>query len=315
MFPTTTYANNKVVDITERVVFTDNTLKNPYVFYPYDLNEYERPDQFANRYYDDAFYSWLLYLSNNMIDPYYNWYLTYDEFNAFIVAKYGSIESAQSRIKYFRNNWAGTDPISISAYNALAPQAVNFWEPQYGLNGSVISYVRKQEDVIINTNSIVSYTLDTSSNANAFMMDELCTIQFNTNQTGTGQVLFANGNSLYLQHVFGYEVANTLVQFPESYGIKDELNDYITDETSAYIVQEQQYYGPTYIYGHQSGANIGFTAAVTLVNNFDDATAAYFSPVNYYDYENEKNESKKTLNILDSAYAKTVALDIKALLK
>ena len=83
-FPIVTYANNQAIDITERVIFTDNTLKNPYVFYTYDINHYERPDQFAYRYYGDQYYSWLLYLSNNITDPYYDWYIREDELNSLI---------------------------------------------------------------------------------------------------------------------------------------------------------------------------------------------------------------------------------------
>ena len=90
-FPIITYANNQARDITERVVFTDNTLKNPYVFYPYTIETYERPDQFANRYYDDSFYSWLLYLSNSVVDPYYEWYLQEEELSELIQKKYLSL--------------------------------------------------------------------------------------------------------------------------------------------------------------------------------------------------------------------------------
>ena len=83
-FPKIQYSNNSVLDITKRVTILNSVSSNPYAFYPYELEVHERPDQFSGRYYQDPFQSWLLYLSNKIVDPYYEWYLSDDEFNNFI---------------------------------------------------------------------------------------------------------------------------------------------------------------------------------------------------------------------------------------
>ena len=83
-FPQIQYSNTASIDITRRVTITDIAYFNPYIFYTYDISEHERPDQFSYRYYDDQFKTWLVYLSNKIVDPYYEWYLSDDEFNSFL---------------------------------------------------------------------------------------------------------------------------------------------------------------------------------------------------------------------------------------
>jgi hypothetical protein len=86
-FPIITYSNTEVVDITRRVTMLDKTIQNPYVFYPYEIDSNERADQLSARYYEDQFKSWMIYLSNKIVDPYYEWYLSEDEFVNFIIKK------------------------------------------------------------------------------------------------------------------------------------------------------------------------------------------------------------------------------------
>ena len=74
-FPLVYYSNNFVVDITRRVALLESVSTNPYAFYPYDIEDNERADQFCSRYYDDAYKSWVIYLGNKIADPYYEWYL------------------------------------------------------------------------------------------------------------------------------------------------------------------------------------------------------------------------------------------------
>ena len=59
-FPTIEYANTQVVDITKRVAVMDSVLGQPYAFHTYEIAQFERPDQFSNRYYNDSFKSWIL---------------------------------------------------------------------------------------------------------------------------------------------------------------------------------------------------------------------------------------------------------------
>lgn len=202
-FPVITYGNNQVVDITKRVVISNNTLDNPAAYQVYDLSHEERADQLANRYYDDPYYSWLLYMGNNITDPYHEWYLTTDQFGSLLEKKYGSVEYAQSKIKHYRTNWVGENPITISEYDALADNLKKFWEPQLSMNGSIMNYARRKDDIIISTNSIRAYEIDNMTNK-SFKRDEIVDIHFSNNYIGKGQVCFANSTMVHLQHVSGY---------------------------------------------------------------------------------------------------------------
>jgi len=271
-----------MIDITERVVMTKGTLNNGYLYYPYDLNYNERPDQIAHRYYGDPYYAWLLYLTNDITDPYYEWYMEPYEFSKFIEKKYGSIEVAQSRTKFYRNDWVDSDTLTVSAFHALPSNLVKYWEAQYSMSGSIMSYKRREEDWIVNTNRVTTYAVANTH----FINDEVCHIVFDVNNVGRGQIVFSNSTNIVLQHLSGVTTPNASVSITES----------------------------SYIYSDQSKVNTNFTSATLLTTPLSATEEVYYTPVSYYDYENEKNEYFKTIRVLDSTYAKTVSIKLEGLL-
>lgn len=86
--PQINYQNTLVRDITRRVNFLKSTIENPYVFLPYTVKQGERAEDIAYHYYGNANYSWLVYLANNMIDPYHEWPMDPDTFDNYIIEKY-----------------------------------------------------------------------------------------------------------------------------------------------------------------------------------------------------------------------------------
>jgi hypothetical protein len=70
-------------------------------YYPYVVPEGMRPDVLAHQYYGDTIYTWTIYLVNNIIDPYWEWPLSYKDFRTYMIDKYGSIEIAQSQIHHY----------------------------------------------------------------------------------------------------------------------------------------------------------------------------------------------------------------------
>jgi hypothetical protein len=282
-FPLITYSNNIVVDITKRVTLLDRVSKNPYIFYPFDLSGSERADQFSNRYYDDSYKSWILYLSNNITDPYYEWYLSNDELNNLIEKKYGSIVDAQQKIKYYRNDWENQDPISVSAYDSLSENRKKYWNPEY-LNGNkIINYVRKEIDWSINTNKIISYGVSN----NNYVKNEICNIRLQGNEIGKGQVVFSTNNYLYIQHVSGTFYTNEDVSLNQN----------------------------SYIYGVESKANSVVTSISALANNLPEDEIVYWKPITYYEYEVEKNEFNKSIRVMDKNNAFTAVDNLRVLLE
>ena len=121
-FPKITYNGAEAIDITKRVVVTETATQNPYLYYPFEITEQERPDQFANRYYDDPFKSWVVYVTNNIVDPHHEWYYSENDFYNMLQTKYGSTTTVLRKIKYYRNDWSGQKEIAVSDYNTLTPR-------------------------------------------------------------------------------------------------------------------------------------------------------------------------------------------------
>jgi hypothetical protein len=88
-FPTIDYEGQKVKDITRRSSFTEFVAANPMLYLPFTIKEGERPEDIANYYYGSTDFTWLVYMSNNIIDPYHQWPMAEQDFNNYLVAKYG----------------------------------------------------------------------------------------------------------------------------------------------------------------------------------------------------------------------------------
>ena len=90
------------------------------IFYPYIVSEGMRPDVLAYQYYGDTQYTWSILLVNNIIDPYWEWPLSYKDFRGYIITKYGSVEKSQTTVHQYlkqaraRVESSGTsDPIPV----------------------------------------------------------------------------------------------------------------------------------------------------------------------------------------------------------
>ena len=90
------------------------------IFYPYIIPEGMRPDVLAYQYYGDTQYTWSILLVNNIIDPYWEWPLSYKDFRGYIITKYGSVGKSQTTVHQYlkqaraRVETTGTsDPIPV----------------------------------------------------------------------------------------------------------------------------------------------------------------------------------------------------------
>ena len=87
-FPQTTFQGKSIADITRKAkinkVVTDNALD----YMSYTIQEGERPEDIAYNYYDDPSLTWLVLMSNNIIDMYTEWPCTTQQVESNIIAKY-----------------------------------------------------------------------------------------------------------------------------------------------------------------------------------------------------------------------------------
>lgn len=114
-FPTITYDDQRVTDITRRVKINDTLMNDPYLFLPYTLNNDDRPEDVAYYYYGDVNKVWLVYLANNIIDPYTQWTLNNEDFEKTIRKKYAKhVETtaiASNVITSAGHGFKTTDPV------------------------------------------------------------------------------------------------------------------------------------------------------------------------------------------------------------
>lgn len=87
-FPIIEYEGRRVRDISRRSNFVRSVSNNPYLYYPYTVSEGERAEDIAHFYYGSVDYVWLVYMANNIIDPYHEWPMDPQTFNDYLVEKY-----------------------------------------------------------------------------------------------------------------------------------------------------------------------------------------------------------------------------------
>jgi hypothetical protein len=117
-------------DIMIRIKMSDSILNNTLLYYKYDIQEGDTPEIIAEKYYGDAEKHWLVLMSNSIMDPFYEWPLTYQQFLSFINDKYGSQAAALSTIHHYEKIVTSFDNLSnitttnvynidLTAYNSM----------------------------------------------------------------------------------------------------------------------------------------------------------------------------------------------------
>jgi len=92
-----------VTNIMKRVKFKQSVLEDISNYYPYFVKEGERPDIIAHAQYGNIGYAYLILLINDIYDPNFDWPLSSQIFEKFIINKYGSVPVAISGVKnYFQ---------------------------------------------------------------------------------------------------------------------------------------------------------------------------------------------------------------------
>ena len=66
------------------------------VFEYYNIGDYERPEQIAEKAYGNPDYDWVILVANNIIDLNQQWPLPQAQLNEFFLKKYGSEQALES---------------------------------------------------------------------------------------------------------------------------------------------------------------------------------------------------------------------------
>ena len=78
----------------------NSILNNPLLFYQYDIQEGDTPEIVAHKYYGDQYRYWMVLFCNQKLDPQWDWPLNSNEFNAYLLNKYPSINIYNTVYQY-----------------------------------------------------------------------------------------------------------------------------------------------------------------------------------------------------------------------
>ena len=90
-----------VTNIMKRVKFKPSVLEDISNYYPYFVKEGERPDIVSHAQYGTVGYAYLIMLVNDIYDPNFDWPLSSQIFEKFIINKYGSVTLAIAGVKNY----------------------------------------------------------------------------------------------------------------------------------------------------------------------------------------------------------------------
>jgi Base plate wedge protein 53 len=271
-------SNTAIRNILAKVAFQKDNDYNFYTYHPYTIVEGDRADMLAYLYYGDPGYDWVIYYSNMIVDPYFDWPLDTNSFKRFIETKYGSLSDARSKIKFYRSNYLSDDStLSTTAYNALSELQKSFWSPVIGNNNSIINYRRKKDDVVFNTNKTISLNISTVG-TKVYSVGEQVRQSSGSVVVASGSLKFSNSSVAVVDNIEG--------SFTTSYNLV----------------------------GVSSGANSTVSSVDVISTSIDPTVQNYFVPVTYYEYEEELNEKRKNIRLLDSSYVGKVEEQLKDLL-
>ena len=162
-FPLTEYNGETVRNILAKVDLSEQTKKDIYTYFEFSLQEgLTRPDILSNNYYSNPEFDWVFYLTNNVVDPYYAFYMERDNFVKYIEKKYGSEQAAKEKIAFYRNNWYLLEDSSISntSYDMLDPTLQKYYKPILSNTQQVVRYERIDQDWTRSTNAVVELTVE-----------------------------------------------------------------------------------------------------------------------------------------------------------
>lgn len=242
-FPLVDYNGTPAKNILARVDFTDQTKKDIYANFDYVLQDgTTRPDILSFNYYNSAQYDWLIYMTNNIVDPYHDYYKSPEDFKNYIVGKYRSIDIAQNKILFYRNDWAPDESlISETVYNNLSINIMKYWKPKLNITNQIIGYERVKDDWVVSTNRIVQLTV--SADISEYNVDDIIS-QSSVSASGTLVSKDVDAGILIVQHVEGNFAVSTADKITAVNILKENIDPL-----------ETPFWAPVYAYDYEEEQN------------------------------------------------------------
>lgn len=123
-YPKISYNNTNATNIVVGIEVIKNYLQDYTKFYNYTIRDGERADMLAYRVYGDSTLDWVIYLCNNVLDPYKDWILSDKDFYNYLADKYNmdpyklaSTTNNDTIAYYYYKGLPSDSPSDIAAVN------------------------------------------------------------------------------------------------------------------------------------------------------------------------------------------------------
>lgn len=93
-----------LTNLIARAKLIEELRNNPMLFYEYAIQDGDTPEIIAEKYYEDSYRYWIVLLSNEILNPVWDWPLNYNEFLQYIDAKYASEANTASMTPFEYTN-------------------------------------------------------------------------------------------------------------------------------------------------------------------------------------------------------------------
>jgi len=90
-----------VTNIMKRISFKPSVIEDISDYYVYRVKDGERPDIISHQKYGTVAYAYLIMLINDIYDPLFDWPLSAQQFEKYLINKYGSVSSSMGTTKYY----------------------------------------------------------------------------------------------------------------------------------------------------------------------------------------------------------------------
>jgi len=102
--PKVIYTQNGVssvyTNLLARVSVIPQLLKDPLIYYSYDIQEGDTPEIIAHKYYGDSYRYWIVLFANELLDPQWDWPMTSGVFEQYLAEKYPST-NVYAEVEYY----------------------------------------------------------------------------------------------------------------------------------------------------------------------------------------------------------------------
>ena len=102
-----------VTNLLKRVAVRAKVKTNTVFYDIYDVKEGETPEMVADKLYDDPEYHWVILLLNDITDRYHQWPMSYPQFIAYVLEKYGGQTEVDATHHYEISQTSGDTTVKI----------------------------------------------------------------------------------------------------------------------------------------------------------------------------------------------------------